>query len=77
MHAQRQKQYKKELKEWYDKKDLLEQQHDLVFSPKLNPVSLHLAQKREKSVIEHAQDYAKASRVDLDTNYVEYMKSKD
>lgn len=49
----------------------------MVFQPQLNPVSLHLAQKREKNVIEHAKDYANKPRVDLDTNYVDYMKNKD
>ena len=77
LHAQRQRQYKKELKDWYDKKHSLEEQSELVFAPQLNPHSLELARKRDRTVIEHAKEYARIPRRDLDKDYVEYQKNKN
>ena len=75
MHAERQKQYRLELKEWYDKKNSIENEADLIFTPQINPKSQILAQKRDKTVYDYAKDYSRTQRSDIDTNTVDYLKN--
>lgn len=77
MHAKRQEEYKKDLKAWYDQKKSIEENESKFFNPTLNPKTIELSKKRDMNVIEHAREYAKQQRVDLDTNTVEYLKSMD
>ena len=57
-HAKRQKDYKKDLKAWYDQKKFIEEGEHKYFNPQLGQKTVELSKKRELNVIEHAKEYA-------------------